>query len=100
MPTIVVQLESDPGAIRSRGLRAGAARKATGGEAQRLGKALGYLVRPMHAGSKDPALASYHVIEVPDAKLAAEVAARARGMAGVKSAYVKPSDEPPGPPGR
>jgi hypothetical protein len=99
MPTIVVQLESAPKVARPRGLRAGAARKASG-EAERLGKALGYDVRPMHAGSKDPALASYHVIEVPDAKLAAEVASRARGMEGVKSAYVKPLDEPPGPPGR
>jgi hypothetical protein len=106
MPMIVVQLEPDPKAGRSRGRRAGGplrvgdGSRKPAGEAERLGKALGHELRPMHPGSRDPALASYHVIEVADPKAAADVAARLREMAGVKAAYVKPSDEPPGSPDR
>jgi hypothetical protein len=96
MPTVVVQLEPKPAAKPRRGPSTRAtAPLAIETEAERLAGALGHELRPLHAGSADPVLGSYHVIEVADAKAAAEVAARARQLPGVKAAYVKPSDEAP-----
>ena len=67
MPTVVVQLEPKPAAKRRRGsARRAAAAPKRETEAERLAKELGHEVCAMHAGSADPVLGSYHVIEVPE----------------------------------
>lgn len=64
-------------------------------ELLRLARTLGIRFEPLHPGTADPRLASYFVVEVPDASVAATVSARLREHEAVEAAYRKPPDEPP-----
>ena len=56
---------------------------------------LGVELQPMHPGVRDPQLARYFVLEVPDSATAEQAIARLRGTPSVEAAYVKPAAEPP-----
>ena len=67
-------------------------------EARELFKAaeeLGVELRQMHPRVKDPVLASYYIVEVPDSREAERVAERFRVCRAVEAVYVKPPDELP-----
>lgn len=52
-------------------------------------------LKPMHPDTDDPKLASYFVVELPDAATAERVIARLQNCKAIKAAYMKPPDELP-----
>lgn len=64
-------------------------------ELLRLGESLGISFQPVHPGTRDPQLATYFTVEVPDMQVAQDVLARLQEHKAVKAAYVKPPDELP-----
>jgi hypothetical protein len=60
-----------------------------------MAKELGVTLEPLHPGTRDPTLATYFHVTVPDAATAERVLARLRQSATVESAYLKPADALP-----
>jgi pyruvate/2-oxoglutarate dehydrogenase complex dihydrolipoamide acyltransferase (E2) component len=60
----------------------------------RLADELGISLQAMHPGTNDPALASYYVVDVPDAGTARHIVTRLQHNPAVRAAYVKPHDAP------
>ena len=87
--TVQVSQQASPG------LAKGEAKNPEGRELLRLAKELGIRFQPLHPGTEDPRLATYFVVEVPEAPTAQSVAARLRESQAVEAAYLKPPDEPP-----
>lgn len=52
----------------------------------------GASVRPLHPGTSDPELASYLIVQIPNAAAAPQVLDRLRRHTAVTAAYVKPPD--------
>ena len=55
---------------------------------------LGVSLEPVHPGERDPSLAGYFTVEVPDER-AEGVLASLQASDAVEAAYVKPAEEPP-----
>jgi len=64
-----------------------------GTEVMRAMNSLGYVIAPMHPGSRDPVLRTYFAANVPDKQAADAVLTALRGLPGVEAAYTKPADE-------
>lgn len=52
-------------------------------------------LKPMHPDTDDPNLASYFMVELPDAATAERVIARLQNCKAIEAAYMKPPDELP-----
>jgi hypothetical protein len=69
--------------------------------ATELGRIIGTLgirAEPLHPGERDPSLACFFSINVPDGVEAQWIVAQLLATPGVESAYIKPPDEAPSSP--
>jgi hypothetical protein len=55
----------------------------------------GLAIEPLHPGTTDPLLSTFHQVNAPDLAQAQEVVERLRAHPLVDSAYIKPGAEPP-----
>lgn len=56
---------------------------------------LGIVLQAMHPGVKDPLLASFYLVEVPDRVAAEQMISRLLKLEGIEAAYLKSEDELP-----
>jgi hypothetical protein len=56
---------------------------------------LGVLLEPVHPGAKDPLLAPYFMVEVPDSITAERILTHLQKCCAIEAAYIKPPDELP-----
>jgi hypothetical protein len=56
---------------------------------------LGVELEPMHPGTRDPFLAPYFIVEVPDSETAERIVTHLRQSGAIEAAYIKPLDELP-----
>ena len=62
-------------------------------ELHRIQRNLGITLELVHPGVRDPTLASYLTVEVPDEETAQRVVDRLKLCKAVDGAYIKPTDE-------
>jgi hypothetical protein len=65
-------------------------------ELSKIQRNLGIVLEPVHPGIKDPGLAPYFTVEVPDEDTANLVIERLKLCKAIDGAYIKPSDQLPG----
>ena len=65
-------------------------------ELSKIQRSIGITLEPVHPRTKDPSLASYFTVEVPDEGTANKIIEHLKLCKEVDGAYIKPSDELPG----